>query len=98
MAFWMLLPGLTSLSAVSVATALIGAKVAPMARQVNTRVRGSLPLPPTVPRLQRTWVALVGTQMGLAGTAETKLAPTGTEKVNTVLVAASTALLSTTSV
>ncbi|MDH4392254.1 MAG: hypothetical protein QE285_12640 [Aquabacterium sp.] len=92
---WVLLALFASLSAVTVAVALITDGPATTARQVSTMVRTSLPSAPTVPRLHRTVVLLLATQLALAGLTDTRAAPPGTLKFRRVLVAASTALLST---
>ena len=92
---WVLLALLVSLSALTVALALMTAGPATVARQVTTTVRTSAPSAPRVPRLHCTVVALTGTQLAPAGLADTKLAPLGTCTVRRVLSDASTALLST---
>jgi hypothetical protein len=91
-AFWVLLARLVSLLALMVAVALM--VPAATARQVKLTVRAPAPLPSKVPMLQVTSVALVATQLALAGDAETKVAPLGTLTVSTVLVAALASVLS----
>ncbi len=90
-----LLDGLTSLSAVSVAVAPIVVGPGPSARQRIVMSLGPVPLPAIDPSSQTTRVGVCSAQLADAGDADTNVAPAGTSSVSRVLVAASGALLST---
>ena len=91
---WVLLSGLRSLSALTVADRLSVAGPGPSARSTTLMLRTSAPPGATAPSAHTT-LGAVKTQLAPGGEAETKSAPAGTETASCVFSEASAPLLST---